>query len=83
MLKQRNETDKMQHKKLEKLVPIARKPAKVSNYKFMCAKLYIIENCCKWRTLQNVTPKKIVNSLGYTINKFINNEILPNDIFLV
>ena len=35
-------------------MPIARKPAKVSNYKFMCAMLYIVENGCKWRAL----PKK-------------------------
>ena len=35
-------------------MPIARKPAKVSNYKFMCTILYIIENGCKWRAL----PKK-------------------------
>ena len=27
--------------------------------------------------------KKIVNSLGYTINNFINNEILFNDISFV
>ena len=33
---------------------IARKPAKISNYKFICAMLYIIENGCKWRAL----PKK-------------------------
>ena len=36
---------------------IARKPAKISNYEFMCAMLYIIENCCKWRAL----PKKYGN----------------------
>ena len=45
---------KIQYKKLEELMPIARKPAKVSNYKFMCAMLYIVENGCKWRAL----PKK-------------------------
>ena len=39
---------KIQYKKLEELMPIARKPAKASNYKFMCAMLYIIENVCKW-----------------------------------
>ena len=38
-------------------MPIARKPAKISNYKFMCAMLYIIENGCKWRAL----PKKYGN----------------------
>ncbi len=45
---------KIQYKKLEELMPIARKPAKISNYKFMCAMVYIIDNDCKWRTL----PKK-------------------------
>ena len=38
-------------------MPIARKPAKISNYQFMCAILYIIENGCKWRAL----PKKYGN----------------------
>ena len=38
-------------------MPIARKPAKISNYKFMCMMLYIIENCCKWTIL----PKKYGN----------------------
>ena len=45
---------KTRSKKLEILMSIARKPAKISNYKFMCAMLYIIENGCKWRTV----PKK-------------------------
>ena len=45
---------KIQYKKLEELMPIARKPAKISNYKFMCAMLYIVENGGKWRAL----PKK-------------------------
>ena len=35
-------------------MPIARKPAEILNYKFMCAMLYIIENSFKWRAL----PKK-------------------------
>ena len=30
-----------------------------------------------------VPPKKIVNCLGYTINNFINNEMLLNDISFV
>ncbi len=39
---------KTQYKKLEGLVPIAREPAKISNYKFVCVcNLYIIENGCK------------------------------------
>ena len=48
---------KIQYKKLEGLMPIAREPAKISNYEFMCAMLYIIENGCKWRAL----PKKYGN----------------------
>ena len=38
---------KIQYKKLEELMPIARKPAKVSNCKFMCTMPYVIENGCK------------------------------------
>ena len=45
---------KIQHKKLEELMPIARKPAKILNYQLMCTMLYIIENACKRMTL----PKK-------------------------
>ena len=45
---------KIQYKKLEELMPIAWKTAKVSTYKFMCTMLYIIENGCKWVNL----PKK-------------------------
>ena len=30
-----------------------------------------------------IPPKKIINSLDYTINNFINNEILLNDISFV
>ena len=48
---------KSQCKKLEGLMPTARKPVKISNYEFMCAMLYIIENGCKWRAL----PKKYGN----------------------
>ena len=48
---------KIEYKKLEGLMPIARKVAKISNYEFMCAMLYIIENGCKWRAL----PKRYVN----------------------
>ena len=35
-------------------MPIPRKPPEISNYQFLCALLYIIENGCKWRAL----PKK-------------------------
>ena len=38
---------KSQYKKLEGLIPIAMESAKIANYKFMCAMLYIIENSCK------------------------------------
>lgn len=38
-------------------MPVARKPATISNYRFLCALLYIIENGCKWRAL----PKKYGN----------------------
>ena len=48
---------KAQYKKLEGLMPIARKPAKISKYKFMCAMLFIIENGCKWMA----PPKKYGN----------------------
>ena len=42
---------KIQYKQLEELMLIARKPAKVSNYKFMCAMLYVIKNGCKQMAL--------------------------------
>ena len=42
---------KIQHKKLEELMSIAKKPAKVSKYKFICAMFCIIENGCKWMAL--------------------------------
>ncbi len=48
---------KKQFRKIEHLMPIARKPPEISNYQFMCALLYIIENGCKWRAL----PKKFGN----------------------
>ncbi len=43
---------KTQYKKLEKLIPIAGKPAKISNYEFMCAILYIIKN--SWHYQKNM-----------------------------
>ena len=48
---------KIQYKKLEELMPIAKKPANLSNYKFMCVMLYIIDNGCK----RMVLPKKYGN----------------------
>lgn len=46
-----------QFSKIKHLMPIARKPSKISNYQFLCALLYMIENGCKWRAL----PKKYGN----------------------
>lgn len=45
---------KKQFAKIEHLMPVARKKPVVSNYQFLCAMLYMIENGCKWRAL----PKK-------------------------
>ena len=42
---------KIQYKKLSELMPITRKMAKISNYKFMREMLYIIENIFKWSLL--------------------------------
>ena len=38
---------KIQYKKLKVLMPVAMKSTKISNYKFMYAMLYIIENGCQ------------------------------------
>ena len=48
---------KKQFSKIEHLMPVARKPATISNYQFLCALPYIIENGCKWR----VMPKEYGN----------------------
>lgn len=48
---------KKQFAKIERYMPVARKKPSISNYQFMCALLYIIENGCKWRAL----PKKYGN----------------------
>ena len=42
---------KKQFAKIERLMPITRKPAEISSYQFLCALLCMIENGCKWRTL--------------------------------
>lgn len=51
------ELTKKQFKKIEYLMPIPRKRPTISNYDFMRALLYIIENGCKWRAL----PKEFGN----------------------
>ena len=40
-----------QFAKIEHLMPTPRRKPEVSNYDFLCALLYIIENGCKWRAL--------------------------------
>lgn len=47
--------------KIKNLIPIERKPTKISNQQFLNALLYMIENGCKWRTV----PKEFGN---YTEN---------------
>ena len=42
---------KKQFAKIERLMPITRKPAEISSYQFLCALLCMIENGCKWRAL--------------------------------
>ena len=49
--------NKRQIKKIENLLPIERKPAKISHLQFLNGLLYMIENGCKWRAL----PKKFGN----------------------
>lgn len=51
------ELTKKQYRKIEHLMPTPRKKATISNYDFMRALLYIIENGCKWRAL----PKEYGN----------------------
>ncbi len=51
------ELTKKQFRKIEHLMPTPRKKATISNYDFMRALLYIIENGCKWRAL----PKEYGN----------------------
>ena len=51
------ELTKKQFEKIEHLMPKSRKKPTISNYDFMRALLYIIENGCKWRAL----PKEYGN----------------------
>ena len=51
------ELTKKQFEKVEHLMPKPRKKPTISNYDFMRALLYIIENGCKWRAL----PKEYGN----------------------
>ena len=70
LLKKRNKTNKIQYKKLEKLISMSRRPAKVPNYKFMCIMIYIIENGCKWRVLLEKYGKVYVK-----FNKWSKNDM--------
>ena len=59
---------KIQHKKLDGLTPIARKPNKISNYEFMCAMFYIIKNNCRGRALSKnmeISTQFVQNFLSY------------------
>ena len=37
--------------KIKYLMPKTRKPPVISLYRFLCAWLYFVENCCRWRAL--------------------------------
>ena len=55
---------KIQYKKLEGLVPIEKKPAKISNCEFMHAMFYIIEDGCKLRAPKNTeTGTQLIQNL--------------------
>ena len=49
--------NRKEFEKIKNLMPIARKPTKISNQQFLNALLYMIENGCKWRAM----PKKFGN----------------------
>ena len=51
------EINRKEFEKIKNLMPIARKPTKISNQQFLNALLYMIENGCKWRAM----PKKFGN----------------------
>ena len=63
-----------QFEKIEHLMPLQRRKAKVSNYCFICAILYIIENGCKWRAL----PKEYGNwhTIYMKLNRWSKNGTL-------
>lgn len=58
---------KKQFAKIERFMPIARKKPSISNYQFMYALLYIIENGCKMRELViiDARPKKAASTYNY------------------
>jgi transposase len=65
------------HKQLDKiqhLMPVQRRKAEISNYDFLCAILYIIENGCKWRAL----PKEYGNwhTIYVKLNRWSKNGTL-------
>ena len=49
--------NRKEFEKIKNLMPISRKPTKISNQQFLNALLYMIENGCKWRAM----PKKFGN----------------------
>ena len=62
---------KIQCKKLEELIPTTRKPAKVSDHRFMHTMIYTIKNGCKWKAL----PKKYekCHTVYVKFNKWFQN----------
>ena len=68
------ELTKKQFAKIEHLMPKPRKKPTISNYDFMWALLYIIENGCKWRAL----PKEYGNwhTIYVRFNRWSKNGII-------
>ena len=56
--------NRKEYEKIKNLMPLARKPTKISNQQFLNALLYMIENGCKWRAM----PKKFGN-LAYDLHE--------------
>jgi len=65
---------KKQFEKIEKYLPKQRGNVKISNYDFINAILYIIENGCKWRAL----PKEFGNwhTIYMRMNRWSKNGVL-------
>jgi transposase len=55
-------------------MPLQRRKAKIANYDFLCAILYLIENGCKWRAL----PKEYGNwhTIYVKLNRWSKNGTL-------
>ncbi len=62
------------YKKIEKYLPIQRGNVVISNYDFLQAIFYIVENGCKWRKLPKEYGKW--NSIYRRINRWAKNGVL-------